>query len=147
VYATNKTGSSSDDWIYYQMVTHALINYTYTQAIQCCLSFTPVKVYRCTHTRILLFPLVVSQQRISTHNYNNLTLQVSHINLLITEQSSYLTPITHCELNWPTCTLLLLYLYFTGRLTTNNWRCTAFSLSYQRWNLIRGERNVVYGCA
>jgi hypothetical protein len=40
VYATNKTGSSSDDWMYYQMVTHSLINYTYTQVIQCCLSFT-----------------------------------------------------------------------------------------------------------
>jgi hypothetical protein len=25
VYATNKTGSSSDDWIYYQAVTHSLI--------------------------------------------------------------------------------------------------------------------------
>jgi hypothetical protein len=25
VYATNKTGSSSDDWIYYQLVTHSLI--------------------------------------------------------------------------------------------------------------------------
>jgi hypothetical protein len=25
VYATNKTGSSSDDWIYYQMVTHSLL--------------------------------------------------------------------------------------------------------------------------
>jgi hypothetical protein len=34
VYATNKTGSSSDDWIYYQVVTHSLINYTYTMAIQ-----------------------------------------------------------------------------------------------------------------
>jgi hypothetical protein len=30
VYVTNKTGSSSDDWIYYQMVTHSLINYTQT---------------------------------------------------------------------------------------------------------------------
>jgi hypothetical protein len=34
VYATNKTGSSSDDWIYYQVVTHSLINYTYSMAIQ-----------------------------------------------------------------------------------------------------------------
>jgi hypothetical protein len=34
VVATDKTGSSSDDWIYYQLVTHSLINYTYTQAIQ-----------------------------------------------------------------------------------------------------------------
>jgi hypothetical protein len=34
VYATIKTGSSSDDWIYYQAVTHSLINYTYTMAIQ-----------------------------------------------------------------------------------------------------------------
>jgi hypothetical protein len=34
VYATNKTGSSSDDWIYQQLVTHSLINYTYTMAIQ-----------------------------------------------------------------------------------------------------------------
>jgi hypothetical protein len=25
VYATNKTGSSSDDWIYFQVVTHSLI--------------------------------------------------------------------------------------------------------------------------
>jgi extradiol dioxygenase family protein len=25
VYATNKTGSSSDDWIYYQVVTHSLL--------------------------------------------------------------------------------------------------------------------------
>jgi hypothetical protein len=55
VYATNKTGSSSDDWIYYQAVTHSLINCTYTQSIQCCLSYTQVKVRRCTRTRILLF--------------------------------------------------------------------------------------------
>jgi hypothetical protein len=40
VYATNKTGSSSDDWIYYQAVTHSLVNYTYTQAVQFYLSFT-----------------------------------------------------------------------------------------------------------
>jgi hypothetical protein len=25
VYATNKTGSSSDDWIYYQVATHSLL--------------------------------------------------------------------------------------------------------------------------
>jgi hypothetical protein len=30
----NKAGSSSDDWVYYQMVTQSLINYTYTIAIQ-----------------------------------------------------------------------------------------------------------------
>jgi hypothetical protein len=34
VYATDKTGSSSDDWIYYHLVTHSLINYTHTMAIQ-----------------------------------------------------------------------------------------------------------------
>jgi hypothetical protein len=55
VYATNKTGCSSDDWIYYHMVTHSLINYTYTQAMQCCLSFTHFTVHRCTRTRILSF--------------------------------------------------------------------------------------------
>jgi hypothetical protein len=55
VYATNKTGSRSDDWIYYQAVTHSLINYTYTMVIQLYLSFTPVKVRRCTRTRILFF--------------------------------------------------------------------------------------------
>jgi hypothetical protein len=55
VYATDKTGFSSDDWIYYQMVTHSLINYTYTMAIQFYVSFTPVKVQRCTRTRILAF--------------------------------------------------------------------------------------------
>jgi hypothetical protein len=33
VYATNKTGSRSDDWIYYQAVTHSLVNYTYTMAV------------------------------------------------------------------------------------------------------------------
>jgi hypothetical protein len=55
VYATNKTGSMSDDWIYYQVVTHSLVNYTYTQSIQCCLSYTPVKVRCCTRTRIHLF--------------------------------------------------------------------------------------------
>jgi hypothetical protein len=53
VSATNKTGSSSDDWIYYQAVRHSLINYTYTMAIQLYLSFTPVKVHRCTCTRVL----------------------------------------------------------------------------------------------
>jgi hypothetical protein len=30
VYSADKTGSSSDDWIYSQLVTHSLINYTYT---------------------------------------------------------------------------------------------------------------------
>jgi hypothetical protein len=55
VYATNKTGSSSDDWIYYQMVTHSLINYTYTMAIQFYLSCTRFTVHRCTRTRNLLF--------------------------------------------------------------------------------------------
>jgi hypothetical protein len=40
VYATDKMGSSSDDWIYYQMVTHSLINYTYTQAIQYYVNYT-----------------------------------------------------------------------------------------------------------
>jgi hypothetical protein len=42
-------------------------------------------------------------------NYNSLTLQIFHVNLLFTEQSSSLTPITQCELNWPTCTLLVPY--------------------------------------
>jgi hypothetical protein len=83
MYATNKTGSSSDDWIYYQLVTHFVV-ITLTQAIQCYISFTPITVHRCTRTRILN-PLVVSQQRISTHNCKSLTLQIFHINLLVTK--------------------------------------------------------------
>jgi hypothetical protein len=33
VYATNKTGSSSDDWIYYQLFTHALRSHTDNTAL------------------------------------------------------------------------------------------------------------------
>jgi hypothetical protein len=115
------------------MVTHSLINYAYTQAIQCCLSFTPVKVHRCTRTRILFFPLVVSQQRISTHNYNGLTLQVFHVNLLFAEAlfTSYADNSLRTNVHQPTpsrfhfsttppyCTPLF-YSYITGLLTTDN---------------------------
>jgi hypothetical protein len=55
VFATNKTGSSSDDCIYSQLVTHSLINYTYAQAIQCYVSFTHFAVHHCTRTRIPSF--------------------------------------------------------------------------------------------
>jgi hypothetical protein len=64
-YLTNKTRSSSDDWIYYQLGYTFTRNYTQIQAVQCYISFTPITVHRCTRTRILS-PLVVSQQRIST---------------------------------------------------------------------------------
>jgi hypothetical protein len=52
VYVTSKTGSSSDDWIYYLLVTHSLL-ITLIHAIQCCLLFTPITVHRCIRTRIL----------------------------------------------------------------------------------------------
>jgi hypothetical protein len=48
-----------------------------------------------------------------------------------------------------TCVLLaasLIHL-LTELARPSNWRCTAFSISYQRWNLTRGERNVVNCCA
>jgi hypothetical protein len=47
VNVTNKTGSSSDDWIYYQLSYTLTLNYTYTQAIQRCLRFTHFIVHRC----------------------------------------------------------------------------------------------------
>jgi hypothetical protein len=53
VYITNKTGSSSVDWIYYQFGYTLTHNCTYTLSIQCYLSFTPNTVHRCTRTRIL----------------------------------------------------------------------------------------------
>jgi hypothetical protein len=66
VHATNKTGSSSDDWVYWQLGYTLILNYTYIQAIEPNRSFTHFPVYRCTRTRTSLFPLVVSQQRFST---------------------------------------------------------------------------------
>jgi hypothetical protein len=47
VYATNKTGSSSDDWTYLTVGYTLTLNYAYTLAIQHYLSFTQFTVHCC----------------------------------------------------------------------------------------------------
>jgi hypothetical protein len=65
-----------------------------------------------------------------------------HVNLLFTEQSSSLTPITHCELNWPANN----FTSHTGYTHTATHTTPALpSVSpIIPWNLIRGERSAVY---
>jgi hypothetical protein len=72
-------GSTSDDWIYLQLVTHSLLITLKYKHYQHYSSFTPFTIQRCSRTRVSLTPLVVSQQRLSTHNYNSFTLQLLHI--------------------------------------------------------------------
>jgi hypothetical protein len=123
VYATNKTGSSSDDWIYYQMVTHSLINYTYTMAIEFYLSFTPIRVHRCTHT------LVVSQRRISKHTCKSYTLQIFPINLLFTEAvfSTHADNSLRTKLADLYSTRALLLYYYSTILLVHYWPANNFT--------------------
>jgi hypothetical protein len=54
VHATNKTDSSSNDWIYYYLGYTLSLNYK-MQAIQLYRWFTHFPVHRCTRTKILSF--------------------------------------------------------------------------------------------
>jgi hypothetical protein len=72
VYATNKTGSSSDDWIYYQMVTHSLLITLIHRQYSLSLVYTLYRPPLHTHWDSLV-PLVVSQQRISTQHCKSYT--------------------------------------------------------------------------
>jgi hypothetical protein len=87
----------------------------------------------------------------------SLTLQIFHVNLLVTEtvfsthaDNSLWASMYELVLNWPTCTLLVLYSYSTGTARTlllYYWSCTAFSLSYKHWNPTCGECSAMYCCA
>jgi hypothetical protein len=75
VYATNKTGSSSDDWIYYQFLTHSLV---ITLASNKALSLFYTSYSSSLHThKDFQSPLLVSQQRTSTQNYKSYTPNIT----------------------------------------------------------------------
>jgi hypothetical protein len=84
MYATNKTGSSSDDWIYSQLVTHSLI-ITCTHRLYSAVSH--LHQLQSTVARTLGFSVHTS--RLSATDVDaqteSLKLQIFHINLLFTE--------------------------------------------------------------
>jgi hypothetical protein len=82
VYATNKTGSSSDDWIYDQLVAHSFINYTYTMAVQFYVSH--LHTLQSTAAHALGFSVSTSRlpaTDLYTQTVAVLTLQILHVNL------------------------------------------------------------------
>jgi hypothetical protein len=108
MYATNKMGSSSDDWIYSQLVTHSLI---ITRKHRQYSAMSRLHQLQFTVAHALGFPHSTSRLPAADvdANYNSLTLQVLHINLLFTEavfstyvDSSYLTAHTLLVLHFTT---------------------------------------------
>jgi hypothetical protein len=77
-------GSSSDDWIYSQLVTHSVV-ITLTQRQYSAVSHLHQLQFTVAHA----LGFSVSTSRFPATdldaNYNSLTLQVLHINLLFTE--------------------------------------------------------------
>jgi hypothetical protein len=85
MYATNKTGSSSDDCIYYQLVTHSLIitlkhrQYSAMSSLhQLQFTFAHALGFSCSTSRLLATDA-------DAQTVNSLTLRIFHVNLLVTE--------------------------------------------------------------
>jgi hypothetical protein len=72
LHATKITGSTSDGWIYSQLLTHSLLATVHT-AVQSYRSFTHFPVHRCTRTRTS-----VSTSRFPATDLNTQTIRVSH---------------------------------------------------------------------
>jgi hypothetical protein len=133
VYVTNKMGSSLDDWIYCQLVTHSLIitlKYRPYSAISCLhnLQFTIAHTLEFSVSTGCLLAVDLYTQTVTVLN-SNITCKSSPSQ----KHSSQLAPITHCKLvvNSPLRTSLnsLLQLTCVHWLVLNGW--TAFSLSYK----------------
>jgi hypothetical protein len=82
VRVTNNYGIRRMIWIDYSYL-HITPSYTYIQAVPAL--FTPLQFAVANALGFPLFPLVVSEQRLSTHNCNSLTLRPLHTSLLFTE--------------------------------------------------------------
>jgi hypothetical protein len=85
VYATNKTGSSSDDRIYYELVTHSLVITS-----RCSLYSAVSHLHNLQSTVAHALGFSLSSSRSPNNgsrrtNYNSLALQIFHVNLLFTE--------------------------------------------------------------
>jgi hypothetical protein len=84
VYVTNKKGSSSDDWIYSQLVTHSLIitsRYSLYSAVSHLhqLQSTVAHTLGFSHSASRLPATDLAAQTVG------LTLQIFHVNLPVTE--------------------------------------------------------------
>jgi hypothetical protein len=143
VYATDKTGSSSDDWIYYQVVTHSLL-ITLIHRLYSALSHLHQLKFTVAHA--LGFSVHTSRFRTTV----SLTLQALHISLLSTEAlftshavSSYLTAHTSLVLHFTTsssdCSTYCYFHTYSDFYSYSYCRCTAFGLSYKRCNLTSAE--------
>jgi hypothetical protein len=102
-YVTNKTGSSLDDWIYYQLVMHSLI-ITLKHGQYSAMS--RLHQLQFTDAHALGFSLSTSRLLAAEVDAQILTVLHSQYSMQIffsQKQSSQLTPITHCE---PMCTNL-----------------------------------------
>jgi hypothetical protein len=83
VYVTNKTGPSSDDWIYYQVVIHLLL-ITLTHRQYSVIS----RLHNLQYTVAQALGFSASTSRFSATDIDTtvtVTLQVLHINLLFAE--------------------------------------------------------------
>jgi hypothetical protein len=120
VYATNKTGSISDDWIYYQVVIHLLlITLKHWQ-------FSTISHLHNLHFTVAIFfhhelPLPISYQKLIWSCWELLWAELLQ------------------EPNWTGRELLLnsLLQLMCVHWLVLNW--TAFSLSYKRWRLTCGR--------
>jgi hypothetical protein len=138
VYVTDKTGSSSDDWIYYQLV-YTLLVITLIQAVQCYLSFTPVTVQCYTRTRILSLQLSSPSNGSRRSKCNSLILQILHVSLL-TESLFSNHADNSSTTDWELVVNSLLRTLTCTRMNTDSYSySTAFSLSYKCWSLTCGR--------
>jgi hypothetical protein len=76
--------NTSDDWIYYELVTHALLITVTSKQYSTIVHLHQLQFAVPNALGFPLFPLVVSEQRLSTH-YNSFTLRLLHISVLFTE--------------------------------------------------------------
>jgi hypothetical protein len=83
VHVSNKTGCSSDDWIYWQLGYILSLNHIYIQAIQHYRSFRHFRIHCCAHTS----PLLVTDLKHRNHK----SLTESHTPSITHRQSLQIT--------------------------------------------------------